>query len=512
MSEHPMAGHQEFKMFDINKSKLVETPAQQVLGTATTPIQMSQLHTAIQNPSEHRMVYSSIPEIAHEFYKSVSSDFVSLQMTKFEAQYQNEAAKKSLATFASEGKIPQKCTQKAKPISLGKGALQEEEAAILNTKLEAIAAEASKQILAQLQASRAKLGEKVKEFNPRKEIHDIAQESYENMSGGRGSRNFLDCTYHAVDDLDRNWYISDTLYSMALYDGMVIAQKKQAEIEAKANAKKLQKEEEERKRTAADAIMNSADAGQDEKSLLEKFKELLTAQEERHRSEIEALKKQVFQKNRGGGQAARGGHQQHTAPQTQGRGRGRGRGQQAPQDPNAPRGGSHGRGRGRGRSQSRPSSRPSSRSSSRPTSRPASRAASRSASPSGSTSRNQSSSSNQETHRPWFAAQNRFIVQTRLPAEPRGGGQGRGQAQRQHHPQQNQRGRGRGLGRGQPRSRSRSASSDGSQNRRSRSREDGSPRGRGNGRGNPAQRGRDRGRGRGQAARGGRQSPRLQNP
>lgn len=100
MSEHSMTGHPEFKMFNMNKSNLVNTPAQHLLGTATTPIQMSQLHAAIQNPNEHRMVYSSLPEIAHDFYKSVTSDFVALQMTKFEALYQNEAAKKSLATHS----------------------------------------------------------------------------------------------------------------------------------------------------------------------------------------------------------------------------------------------------------------------------------------------------------------------------------------------------------------------------------------------------------------------------
>ena len=112
MSNYSMAGHPEFKMFNITKSNLVNTPAQQLLGTATTPIPMSQLYVAIHNPSENRMVYTSIPEIAHDFYKSVTSDFVSLQMTKFEALYQNEAAEKSLAAFASEGKIPQNVLRK----------------------------------------------------------------------------------------------------------------------------------------------------------------------------------------------------------------------------------------------------------------------------------------------------------------------------------------------------------------------------------------------------------------
>jgi hypothetical protein len=236
-----MTGHPEFKMFNLDIKNLTDTPAQHQLGTGTTPIQMSQLHAAMQNPSEHRMIYASVPEIAHEFYRSVLSDFVALQMTKFEGLYQNEAAKRSLETFASEGKIPQKCTQTSKPISLGKGPLQEEEAAILNTKLEAIAAATSKQILDELRASRAKLGDKVRDFNPRNEIHGIAQASYENICGGRGSRNILDGTYHAVDDRDRTWFITDTLYSLALYDGMTVAQKKQAEIEAKANAKNSKK-------------------------------------------------------------------------------------------------------------------------------------------------------------------------------------------------------------------------------------------------------------------------------
>jgi hypothetical protein len=63
------------------------------------------------------------------------------------------------------------------------------------------------------------------------------------------------------------------LYSIVVYDGLTEAEKHQSELQAEANAKKLQKEEDE-KRSAADAIMLNADGAQDEKTMFEKFKEL----------------------------------------------------------------------------------------------------------------------------------------------------------------------------------------------------------------------------------------------
>ena len=498
-----MAAHQDFHIFKLRKTNLTQTPLN--IGVGTTEIRMSSLFKAIQDPSAHPMTRRTLPDQAYQFHDFVMNDFVKTHLAKIKMQYQNSTASNSLSTMATEGNVPQKLVLKLKTVTLGNGFLQEEEATKLNKELEAIATAASKENLAALQRSRGRLDQSLSNFDPRAEIHEQASIGYENLCGGKGSINFLDKTWHAIDDQERSFYLSDTLYSIAVYNGLIEAERLHSELQAEANAKKLKKEEEEKLRTAADAIMQNASDTVDEKAILEKFQKMMHNETKDLRAEIKSLKHQL--KNRGGGQAARGGHQQQHTAQQQGRGRGRGRGHQAPQDqsPQPPRGRGQvrGRGRGRGRSQSRPSSRPSSR------------PASRSASPSGSTRRHQPSSSNQETHRPWFAPPSRIIVQTRPSAaslESRAGGWG--QAQGQRHPQQSprhqSRDRGRGRGRGQPRgrSRSRSNSSERPPIHRSRSREDGSPQGRGRGRGNPAQRGRGRGRG----ARGRHQSPQQHRP
>jgi hypothetical protein len=473
---------------------------------------MKALYEAIHNPTLHAMTRRILPQQAYEFCDFVKSEFIRTHLAKAKMQHENSTATQSLSNLTANGKIPQKVTLQVKTVTLGKGVMQTEEADRLNQELEAIATTASKESLAALQRSRGRLDQTLQAFDTGREIHDQASKAFETLCGGRGSVNFLDSKWHILGDNETSYHLSDTLYSIAVYDGLTEAEKLQSELQAEANAKKLKKEEEEKKRSAADAVMQNADGAQDEKTLLEKFQELLQAENKGLHKRIAQLEKQVESKNRGGGQVARGGHQQYTAPQIPGRGRGRGRGHQAPQDfqgPTTPRGRGHQGGRGRGgKSQSRPSS--------RPTSRPSSRPASRSTSPSDSTRRLRQSSSGQAMHRPWFAPESRIIVQTRQPtssSETRGEGRGRGQHHHQHHPQQGptnhyrgQGNRGRGRGRGQPRgrSRSRSNSSENTQSRRSKSRGGGSPKGKGRDNESPARRGRGRGRG----ARGGRQSPR----
>jgi hypothetical protein len=508
-SNLPLASHQELRMFKLAKRNIISTP--NVPGQTTTEIPMGALYEAIQNPKLHAMTYRILPQQAYQFCDFVKKEFIQTHLAKAKMQYENSTATQSIMNMTADGKIPQKVTLKLKTVTLGTGVMQSVEADRLNQELESIATTASKESLAALQRSRGRLDQTLQSFDTRGEIHDQASMGFETLCGGRGSINFLDSKWHVLGDNDVAYHLSDTLYSIAVYDGLTEAEKRQSELQAEANAKKLQKEEEAKKRSAADAIMLNADAAQDEKTMFEKFKELLQTENKGLRAKIAQLEKKIDSKNRGGGQVARGGHQQYTAPQTQSRGRGRGRGHQAPQDfqgPTTPRGQGHrgGRGRGGGTSQSRPPSRPASRSSSRPTSR--------SASPSDSTRRRQQSSSGQAMHRPWFAPASRIIVQTRQPtssSETRGEGRGRGQ----HHPQQGptthyrgqgNRGRSRGRGRGQPRgrSRSRSNSSEDARSRRSKSRGGGSPKDKGNDNESPARRGRGRGRG----ARGGRQSPR----
>ena len=507
-SQH-MAGHPEFRIFQLDKTNLSKTPRN--VGHGTTSIPISALYAAIHSPKDHPMTHKILPAEAYQLYEFVKTEFVNTQLAKDKMKHQNIVAAQSITAMASEGKIPQKLTLKLKPVTLGQGHLQTEEAVRLNQALEAIAADASKKNLEALQASRARLGQVLDNFDPRAEIRAIASKSYENICGGRGCDNLLDTKWHATDRRDRDYLISDTLYSLAIYDGSIEIEKTQSEIQAEANAKKLRKEEEERKRSAADAIMENATAALDETTMLQKFRQMMQEENQILRDELAAVKTQL--KNRQGGQAVRGGHQQYTAPPGQGRGRGRGRGkghQEAEKSPRGPQGRgrgrdpsqerSQGRGRGRGRSQSRPSSphQGTRGRSSRPTSR--------SASPSGSTRRHQPSSSNQTMHRPWFAPPSRMIVQTSrptTPSTPRKFGN-------QNHPQQPQqqnRGRGNGRGRGQPRgrTRSRSNSNERAQGRQPSNHGSASPQGRDKGRGNPAQRGRGRGRGRG--ARGGHQPP-----
>ena len=508
MRDH-MAAHPDFSMFPLNKRTLIHTP--ETVGEKTTAIPLRALYDAIQKPTAHAMTYRILPEQAYQFHDFVKNEFVQIELEKSKMQHENETASKSLATMATEGKIPQKLTIKSKPVTLGKSEIQTDEAARLNQELETIAAAASKESLAALQRSRRRLMQTIDGFDSRTEIMAQATKAYENLCGGPGSSNTLDGKWHVLDERDRVFYVSDALYSIAVYDGLLEAQRRQSELQAEIIAKKLKREEEEKKRSAADAIMANASGEQDEKTLLEKFREMMQEENKSLREELASVKKQLQSKNRGGGQAARGGHQPYTAPHTPTRGRGRGRGHQPPRDnqtPTTPRGQGGNSRRGR----SRPSSRQPSRSPSRP--------ASRNASPSGSTRGHQLSSSGQAMHRPWFAPPSRIIVQTRPPAassETRGGGRGRGQ----HHPQRSPRNqfqggaaiaRGRGRGRGQPRgrtrSRSRSNSSDGARSRRSKSRDADSPNGRGKGSRSPAKRNGGRGRG----ARGRHQSPRHPRP
>ena len=513
-SQH-MSGHPEFRMFKLDKRNLSKTPT--VPGQATTQIVVSALYAAIHSPADNRMTHKILPAEAYSFYEFVRTEFITTQLTKDKMKHQNTVAAESIKTMATKEKIPQKLQLKFKPVTLGEGLLQTEEAARLNQALETIAADASKKNLEALQASRARLDQLLDSFDPRSEIQAIASKSYENICGGKGCNNLLDTRWHTTDFRDRDYLISDTLYSMAVYDGSTEIEKKRSEMQADANAKKLRKEEEDRKRSAADAIMENAPAAQDEATMLQKFRQMMQEENKSLRDELAAVKAQL--KNSRGGHTVRGGHQQHTAPQGQGQSRGRGRGrghQEAERSPRGPQGKRHGRdqsqdrGQGRGRGRDRSNSRPSSpHQGARGRS---SRPISRSASPSGSTKGHQPSSSNQTTHRPWFAPPSRMIVQTSrsaTPSTPRGlGGQNRPQ---QPHQQKRGRGNGRGRGltaRGQPRgkSRSRSNSNERAQSRQPSNRGSASPQGKGKGGGNLAQRGRGRGRGRG--ARGGHQSPR----
>ncbi len=112
-------------------------------------------------------------------------------------------------------------------------------------------------------------------FDPRTEIQAIASKNYENICGGKGCNNLLDTKCYTTDFRDRDYLISDTLYFLAVYDGSTEIEKKCSEMQADANAKKMREEEEDRKRSAADAIMENAPAAQDETTILQKFRQIM---------------------------------------------------------------------------------------------------------------------------------------------------------------------------------------------------------------------------------------------
>jgi hypothetical protein len=234
-----MAAHQDFRMFKLRKSNLIQTPLN--IGTGTTEVRMSALYQAIQDPSAHPMTRRTLPEQAYQFHDFVMKEFVQTHLAKIKMQYQNSTASSSLSNMATEGNVPQKLVLKLKTVTLGSGILQEEEATRLNKELEAIATTASKENLAALQRSRGRLDQSLSNFDPRAEIHEQASISYENLCGGKGSINFLDKTWHATDDQDRIFYLSDTLYSIAVYNGLIEAERLHTELQAEASAKKTEK-------------------------------------------------------------------------------------------------------------------------------------------------------------------------------------------------------------------------------------------------------------------------------
>jgi hypothetical protein len=284
-SQH-MSGHPEFRMFKLDKRNLSKTPL--IPGQVTIQIVVSALYAAIHSPEDHRMTQKILPAEAYSFYEFVRTEFITTQLTKDKMKHQNAVATESIKTMATEGKITQRLQLKLKPVTLGQGHLQTEETARLNQALETIAANASKKILKHF-----KLAELDWITYTTASIQAIASKCYENICGGKGCNNLLDTQWHTTDFRDRDYLISDTLYSLALYDGSTQIEKKHSEMQAEANAKKLRKEEEDRKRSAADTIMENAPAAEDEATMLQKFRQMMKEENKPLRDEMAAAKAQL---------------------------------------------------------------------------------------------------------------------------------------------------------------------------------------------------------------------------
>jgi hypothetical protein len=207
----------------------------------TTEIPMRALYEAIHNPTLHAMMHRILPQQAYEFCDFVKSEFIGTHLAKAKMQHENSTATQSLSNLTANGKIPQKVTLHMKTVTLGKEVMQTTEADRLNQELEAIATTASKESLAALQRSRGSLDQTLQAFDTGNEIHDQASMAFETLCGGKGSVNFLDRKWHVLGDNDTTYHLSDTLYSIAVYDGLTEAEKRQSDLQAESNAKKLKK-------------------------------------------------------------------------------------------------------------------------------------------------------------------------------------------------------------------------------------------------------------------------------